>query len=115
MVDAKERPADGRRSTRWTVAEVLAAVGQAGDNAAAIARTVSDWAALPNFQITGGTGLTYPSLMVLADTGRATGRPTPRSPVAFTLTRTAVGQPLRSVSMRRAIGPHTTVSRLASA
>lgn len=55
------------------MAEVLAAVGQAGDNAAAIARTVSDWSALPNFRITGGAGLTYPSFTGLADTGRATG------------------------------------------
>ena len=49
MVHAEERPADGRRSTRWTVDEVLAAVGQAGDNAAAIARTVSAWATPPYF------------------------------------------------------------------
>jgi hypothetical protein len=73
MVDAKELPADGRRSTHWTMAEVLAAVGQAGDNAAAIAHTVSNWATLPNFRITGGTGPTYPSFTVRADTGRATG------------------------------------------
>ena len=73
MLDAKERPADGSSSPHWTVAEVLAAVGQAGDNAAAIARTVRDWAALPNFRITGGTGQTYPSFTVRANTGRATG------------------------------------------
>jgi hypothetical protein len=73
MVDAKELPADGRRSRHWTVTEVLAAVGQAGDNAAAIAHTVSNWAILPNFRITGGSGLTYPSFTVRTDTGRATG------------------------------------------
>jgi hypothetical protein len=57
----------------WTVAEVLAAVGQAGGNAAAIARTVRNWAAPPNFRITGGTGPTYPSFTVRASIGRATG------------------------------------------
>jgi hypothetical protein len=65
--------ADGRRSTHWTVDEVLAAVGQAGEGAAAIARTVSNWAVLPNFRITGGAGLTYPSFTVRADTGRTVG------------------------------------------
>jgi hypothetical protein len=73
MADAEERPADGRRSTRWTVADVLGAVGRAGDDAAEIARTVSDWATLPNFGITGGAGLTYPSFTVLADITCTTG------------------------------------------
>jgi hypothetical protein len=73
MVDAKERPTDGHRSTPWTVDEVLAAVGQAGANAAAIASTVNDWATLPNFRITGGAGLTYPSFTVRGYTTRATG------------------------------------------
>ena len=73
MVDAKELPADSR-STHWTVAEVLAAVGQAGDGATAIAHTVSNWATPPNFRITGGTGPTYPSFTVRADTRRATGK-----------------------------------------
>ena len=59
MIEVKHRPADGR-STPWTVAEVLAAVEQAGDNAAAIAHTVSDWAAPPIFRITGGTGRNLP-------------------------------------------------------
>ena len=73
MADTKERPADGHSPARWTVDEVLAAVGQSGDSAAPIARAVCDWAAPLNFQITGGTGLTYPSFTVLADTTRTSG------------------------------------------
>ena len=73
MVDVGEWPANGRGSTRWTVDEVLAAVAQAGENAAAIASAVSVWAAQPDLRITGGTGRTYPSFTVLADTMCATG------------------------------------------
>lgn len=54
------------------VAEVLAAVGQDG-GAAAVVRTVRDWAVPPNFGITGGTGRTYPSFTVRASTGRTAG------------------------------------------
>lgn len=74
MLDAKKWTADGLHSTDWTVADVLTAAGQAGDNAAAIAHTVTNWATLRNFQITVGTGSTYPSFTVRVDTGRATGR-----------------------------------------
>jgi hypothetical protein len=74
MVDAEDQPTDSRQLTDWTVADVLAAVGQTGGNAAAIAHTVTSWAIPPNFRITGGTGSTYPSFTVRADTGHTTGR-----------------------------------------
>jgi len=74
MVDAKDLPVGGHRSTDWTVAEVLAAVGQMGGNAAAIAHTLTNWATLRNLRITGGKGSTYPSFTVRADMGLATGR-----------------------------------------
>lgn len=62
MTDIPPQDADA------TVAEVLAAVGQAGGNAAAIVRTVRDWALPPNLRITGGVGRTYPSFTVRAST-----------------------------------------------
>lgn len=55
------------------VAEVLAAVGQAGANAVAVVRAVRDWAMPPNFRISGGAGRTYPSFTVRASTGRTAG------------------------------------------
>ena len=62
--------------------EVLAAVGQAGGNAAAMVRAVRDWAMPPNFRITGGAGRTYPSFTVRASTDDGRYRP-PRSPDAL--------------------------------
>jgi hypothetical protein len=55
------------------VAKVLAAVGQADGNAAAVVRTVRDWAVTPDFRITGGAERTYPSFTVRARTGRRVG------------------------------------------
>lgn len=55
------------------VAEVLAAVGQANGNAAAMVRAVRNWARPPNYWITGGVGRTYPSFTVRASTGRTAG------------------------------------------
>jgi hypothetical protein len=53
---------------------VISAVASCGDDAAAIARSVTSWAAGPHRRLAGGTGLTYPSLTVEADTGRTASR-----------------------------------------
>jgi hypothetical protein len=52
---------------------VITAVASSGDDAAMIARIVTGWAARPHLRLAGGTGTTYPSLTVEADTGRAGG------------------------------------------
>ena len=69
---ARERPAStARRAATWTTDEVLEAVAQAGEEAAAVASIVRDWAAArPGILITGGTGVSYPSFTMSADTGR---------------------------------------------
>jgi hypothetical protein len=60
-----------RRSPPWTVEEVLEAIASAGPDVAAVARTVRDWAAAhPHVRITGGRGVSYPSLTMAADSGR---------------------------------------------
>jgi hypothetical protein len=71
---AKERPAPAvRRSAPWTAGQVLESIGQAGQDAAAVAATVLEWAREhPNIQITGGRGLNYPSVTLSADSGRST-------------------------------------------
>jgi len=53
---------------------VINTVALCGDDAAAIARSVTSWAAGPHLRLAGGTGLTYPSLTVEADSGRTTSR-----------------------------------------
>lgn len=58
---------------RWTVDEVIKAIASSGDDAAAIAGAVTSWAAGLHLRLTGGTGLTYPSLTVEADSGRTEG------------------------------------------
>ena len=63
-----------RRTERWTADEVINAVASCGDDAAAIARTVTGWAAGPHLRLAGGTGRTYPSLTVEADSGRTSSR-----------------------------------------
>ena len=63
-----------RRAARWTADDVINAVVSCGDDAAAIARSVISWAAGPHLRLAGGTGLTYPSLTVEADSGRTTSR-----------------------------------------
>jgi hypothetical protein len=63
-----------RRAARWTADDVINAVASSGDDAAAIARSVTSWAAGPHRRLAGGTGLTYPSLTVEADSGRTTSR-----------------------------------------
>ena len=53
---------------------MINAVASRGDDAAAIARSVTSWAAGPHRRLAGGTGLTYPSFTVEADSGRTTSR-----------------------------------------
>ena len=62
-----------RGTARWTAADVIEAVASSGDDAAAITRTVTGWAAGPHLRLTGGTGPNYPSFTVEADTGRTGG------------------------------------------
>lgn len=59
-----------RPTTRWTADDVIAAVASSGNDAAAIARTVTGWAANPYLRLTGGTGPSYPSFTVEADSAR---------------------------------------------
>jgi hypothetical protein len=66
----EQRP---RRAARWTADEVTGAVASCGDDAAAIARTVTGWAAGPHLRLVGGTGPSYPSFTVEADSGRTGG------------------------------------------
>jgi hypothetical protein len=61
------------RTVPWTADEVIQAVAASGGDATAIARTVTSWAAGPHLRLAGGTGLTYPSLTVEADTGHTGG------------------------------------------
>jgi hypothetical protein len=63
-----------RHSARWTADDVINAVASCGDDAAAITRSVTSWAAGPHRRLAGGTGLTYPSLTVEADSGRTASR-----------------------------------------
>jgi hypothetical protein len=67
----EQRP---RRTARWTADDVIKAVASSGDNAAAIARSVTSWAAGAHLRLAGGSGLTYPSLTVEADSGRTKSR-----------------------------------------
>jgi hypothetical protein len=54
---------------------VLDAIAQNGQDAVAVAATVCDWAsARPYIQVTGGTGVSYPSLTMSADTARTRSR-----------------------------------------
>jgi len=73
---AKERPASpAHRPARWTAGEVLESVAQAGADPAAVAAAVRDWATAHSYiRITGGTGISYPSFTMSADTGRSTSR-----------------------------------------
>jgi len=52
---------------------VINAVASSGDDATAIARTVTSWAAGPHLRLAGGTGPSYPSFTVEADSGRTEG------------------------------------------
>jgi hypothetical protein len=61
------------RTSRWTADDVITAFASCGDDAAAIARTVTGWAASPHLRLTGGTGPSYPSFTVEADSARTAG------------------------------------------
>lgn len=73
---AKEPSATiAQRPTRWTVDEVMDSIATTGPEAAAVATAVRAWAAAhPYIQVTGGTGRSYPSVTMSADTGRQTSR-----------------------------------------
>ena len=62
-----------RRTAQWTAAEVIKAVASSGDDAAGVARTVTGWAAGPHLRLAGGTGPSYPSFTVEADSARTAG------------------------------------------
>jgi hypothetical protein len=68
------REQQSRPTVRWTAGDVIKAVVSSGDDAAAIAWAVTSWAAGPHLRLAGGTGLTYPSFTVEADSGRTTSR-----------------------------------------
>jgi hypothetical protein len=72
---AKERPATpARRPEHWTADEVLDSIIKAGADPDA-AQVVISWAAAhPNIRVTGGTGLSYPSITMSADSGRSRSR-----------------------------------------
>jgi hypothetical protein len=72
---AKERPATpGRRPVRWTADEVLESIIKAGADPDP-AQAVISWASThPHMQITGGTGVSYPSVTMSADSGRSRSR-----------------------------------------
>jgi hypothetical protein len=74
--DAKEHPASPpRRSARWTADEVLEWISENGPDASAVAGVVRDWAeSHPHVHIAGGTGVSYPSITMSADSGRARSR-----------------------------------------
>jgi hypothetical protein len=61
-----------RRTARWTADEVIEAVTSSGGDAV-IARAVTRWAAGPHRRLAGGTGPSYPSFTVEADSARTTG------------------------------------------
>jgi hypothetical protein len=64
------------RVTPWTAEEVLQTVTEgAGADAADVARAVITWAVShPHIQVSGGTGISYPSITMSADSGRAASR-----------------------------------------
>ena len=62
-----------RRTARWTADDVIKAVASSGDDAAATARIVTGWAAGPHLRLAGGTGPSYPSFTIEADSARAGG------------------------------------------
>ena len=60
-----------RRTERWTPGEVLEVIARAGAEAASVASSICEWAeAQPHIRVTGGTGVSYPSVTLSADSGR---------------------------------------------
>jgi hypothetical protein len=73
----KEWPAvAASRPSPWTADEVVQAVAQAeGPGAAAVAEAIISWAtAYPHIRLSGGAGVSYPSITVSADSGGAGSR-----------------------------------------
>jgi len=72
----KERPASpARRPARWTSGEVLDCISETGQDAAAVATLVCNWAEQhPHVDVVGGTGVSYPSITMSADSGRTRSR-----------------------------------------
>ena len=66
----EQSAAPGRRPAPWTVEEVLEFLAQAGEDLAAVARAVCDWAsAHREIRVSGGNGVTYPSVTMYAEAG----------------------------------------------
>jgi hypothetical protein len=73
----KEAPrAPSRRSKPWTMDDVTASVAQAGESERAAAVVIFSWVRerAELLKITGGTGLSYPSVTVSVDSGRSDSR-----------------------------------------
>jgi hypothetical protein len=72
---AKELPATPeRRPVPWTAGEVLESIIKAGADPDP-AQAVISWASThPHIQVTGGTGVSYPSVTMYADSGRSRSR-----------------------------------------
>ena len=102
-----------RRTVRWTVGDVIRAVASSGDDAASVARTVTGWAAGPHLRLAGGTGPTYPSVTVEADSGRTEGSRW-RGVLALYASPHGGPPPWRSASRPCAVRPRTTVRRTAA-
>ena len=68
----KQQAAFAARCTeRWTPGEALEVIARAGAEAASVAGSVCEWAkAQPHVRVTGGTGVSYPSVTLSADSGR---------------------------------------------
>jgi hypothetical protein len=65
-----------RRSKPWTTEDVMESVAQAGEHAPALAAVLLDWAKAHKntVRVTGGMGVSYPSLVLSVDSGRSTSR-----------------------------------------
>jgi hypothetical protein len=57
--DSEQPPAEARGATRWSAQDVMAAAAQAGEGAAAVARTVSERAAKPRLVADFGQATNY--------------------------------------------------------
>lgn len=98
---AKERPAAPlRRSVRWTAGEVLDWIDHhVAEDQVVVASVVHGWAERhPHVQVTGGTGVSYPSIILSADSGRSRDR----YPGVLALYASVAGEPpLLEVRVRK--------------
>jgi hypothetical protein len=102
-----------RRTARWTAGGVINAVASSGDDATAIARTVTGWAAGSHLRLAGGTGPSYPSFTVEADSAR-TGDSRWRGCWPCPPARAAGHPPWSSASGQCARRPRITANRTAA-